>query len=243
MIASPWVDPSLTHRPNSVTPSCWRAGFLRASLTEERADLSRYPRVFLVLAVVGDEVAEYSAALEPFLRETPALARGCLPRFLLGEQAGTGFCLLPLLTLTGLCRELLLTLALFLGLARGLGLQQAAFGGEPLLLGSARLPLGLFPGKLLGPLTLEALALGALRGFLPGPGLPLFFCGHGAALGRADVAAPQVAGAGGIDRSAAVLLADLARRIHRRRGGPLLQAAAACREHEEQDDGYMFLHG
>jgi len=55
-----------------------RAGFLRASLTEERADLSRYPRVFLVLAVVGDEVAEYSAALEPFLRETPALARGCL---------------------------------------------------------------------------------------------------------------------------------------------------------------------
>ena len=51
-------------------------------------------------------------------------------------------------------RTYALTLALFLGLARGLGLQQAALGGEPLLLGSPLLPGGLFQGKLLGAFTL-----------------------------------------------------------------------------------------
>src|SRR2546422_4948667 len=138
------------------------------------------------------------------LRETPTLTRGCLTRFLLGALAGTGFCLRPLLTL-----------ALFLGLARGLGLQPEALGGEPLLLGSPLLPGGLllgsqllpgglFPGKLLGALTLEALARGALLGFPPGPGLPLFFRDLGAALGLSDLTAHQVA-AVGIDGSAAVL--------------------------------------
>src|SRR2546422_1065915 len=125
------------------------------------------------------------------LRETPTLTRGCLTRFLLGALAGTGFCLRPLLTL-----------ALFLGLARGLGLQPEALGGEPLLLGSPLLPGGLllgsqllpgglFPGKLLGALTLEALARGALLGFPPGPGLPLFFRDLGAALGLSDLTAHQ----------------------------------------------------
>src|SRR5690606_12310965 len=106
----------------------------------------------------------------------------------------------------------LLTLPLFLGLARGLGLQPAALGGEPLLLGSplggeplllgsTQLPGGLFPGKLLGALTLEALARGALLGFPPGPGLPLFFRDLGAALGLSDLTAQQVT-AVGIERSA-----------------------------------------
>src|SRR5437773_1007107 len=142
---------------------------------------------------------------------------GCLTRFLLGALAGTGFCLRPLLTL-----------ALFLGLARGLGLQPVALGGEPLLLGSPRggeplllgsplLPGGLFQGKLLGALTLAALAL-------------------------SDLTAHQVA-AVGIDGSAAVLLAHLARRIHRRVGSILRLATAAGREHEEEDDGYVLVHG
>src|SRR3989475_12063749 len=97
-------------------------------------------------------------------------------------MAGTGFCLRPLLTL-----------ALFLGLARGLGLQPAALSGEPLLLGSPLLPGGLFPGKLLGALTLEALARGALLGFPAGPGLPLFFFELGAPLGLSELNAHQVA--------------------------------------------------
>src|SRR5258708_10816680 len=103
---------------------------------------------------------------------------GCITRFLLGALAGTGFCL---------C--LLLTLALFLGFARGLGLQPAALGGEPLLLGSPLLPGGLFPGKLLRALALEALARGKLPRFPPAPGLPLFFRDPGAALGLSDLTA------------------------------------------------------
>src|SRR5919109_780975 len=154
----------------------------------------------------------------------------------------------------GFCLRSLLTLALFLGLARGLGLQPAALGGEPLLLGSPLLPGGLFPGKLLGALTLEALARRALLGFLPGPGLPLFgfppgpglplfFRDLGAALGLSDLTAHQVAAVGD-NRSAAVLLAYLARRIHRRRVGSILRfATAAGREHEEEDDGYVLIHG
>src|SRR5580765_2247936 len=126
-------------------------------------------------------------------------------RFLLGALAGTGFCLRPLLPL-----------ALFLRLARGLGLHLAALGGEPLLLGSLLLTRGLFQGKLLGALTLEALKRGALLGFPPGPGLPLFFCDPGAALGLSDLTAHQVAAVVN-DRSGAILLAHLARRIHRRR--------------------------
>ncbi|HZF19813.1 MAG TPA: hypothetical protein VE008_08920, partial [Burkholderiales bacterium] len=146
-------------------------------------------------------------AVEPFLRETPTLTLGCLTRFLLGKLAGTGFCRRPLLTLA-LCR----------GRSRSLGLQPAALSGEPLLLGSPRLPGGLFPGKLLGLLTLEALARGALLGFLPGPSLPLLFRDPGAAIGLSFVAAQQVAAVGGIDLSDADLPAHLARRIHRRRG-------------------------
>src|SRR6267143_977913 len=212
--------------------SCWRAWLHLASLVEERGDLPGYPLVFLDLAVVADEVREQSAAVAPFLRETPTLTLGCLTRFLLGKLAGTGFCLRPLLTL-----------ALFLGLARGLGLQPAALGREPLLLGSPLLLGGLFPGKLLGALTLEALALGALLGFPPGPGLPLFFCDLGTALGPSDLTAHQVA-AVGIDGSAAVLLAHLARRIHRRPVGSILRfATAAGREYEEEDDGYVLVHG
>ncbi len=224
--------------------SCWRTWLRLASLVEERGDLPGYPLVFLDLAVAGDEAREYSAAVEPLLLETPTFTLGCLARFLLGALASTGFCL-----------RFLLTLALFLGLARGLGLQPEALGGEPLLLGSSQLreplflgsPLlagGLFPGKLLGALTLEALALGALLGFPPGPGLPLFFGHPGAALGLSDLTASQVA-AVGIERSAAVLLAHLARRIHRRRVGCILRpAAAAGREHEEEeDDAYVLIHG
>src|SRR5688572_14879144 len=117
-------------------PSCRRAWLRLASLVEERGDLPGYPLVFLDLAVVGDEVREQSAAVEPYLLETPTLTLGCLTRFLLGALAGTGFCLRPLPTL-----------ALFLGLARGLGLQPAALGGEPLLLGSPLLPGGLLLGS------------------------------------------------------------------------------------------------
>src|SRR5688572_18016830 len=155
-----------TSAPSSaVSASGWRAWLHFASLLEERGDLPGYPLEFVDLAVVGDEVLEYSAAVEPFLLETPALALGCLARFLLGELAGTGLCL-----------RFLLALALLLGLARGLGLQPAALGGGPLLLGRPRsgeprllggprggeprllgsplLPGGLFPGKLLGALPL-----------------------------------------------------------------------------------------
>ena len=46
-----------------------------------------------------------------------------------------------------------------------------------------------------------------------------------------------------IDRSAAVLLAHLARRIHRRRRPYCDVATAASREHEEEDDGYVLVHG
>src|SRR5262249_58304134 len=92
-------------------------------------------------------------------------------------------------------------------------------GGEPRLLGGPPLPGRLFPGKLLGALTLEALALGALRGFLPGLGLPLLFRDHAAALALADVTAQQVATAVGLDLFRAVLLVHLALRIHRRDGG------------------------
>src|SRR5207247_6880031 len=105
--------------------------------------------------------------------------------------------------------------ALFLGLARGLGLQPAVLSGEPLLLGSPLLPGGLFPGTLLGALTLEALACGALLGFPPGPGLPLFFFALGAPLGLTDLCAPPVA-AVHMDGSGADLPAHLARRIPRR---------------------------
>jgi hypothetical protein len=171
------------------------------------------------------------------LLETPALTLGFLTRQLLGDLAGAGF-----------FRQLLLTQALFLGLARSLGLQPAAFGGEPLLLGLAfggesrllglpRLPGGLFPGKLLGALALEALALGALRGFLPGLGLPLSFRGHAAALALADVTAQQVATAVGLDLFRAVLLVHLALRIHRRHVDSILRSATAGREGEGEGDG------
>ena len=107
--------------------SCRRTWLHLASLVEERGDLPGYLLEFVDLAVGGDEVREYSAAVEPFLLETGTLARGGLARFLRGALAGQGLCL-----------RLLPTLALFLGLARGLGLQPAALGGEPLLLGLAR---------------------------------------------------------------------------------------------------------
>src|SRR5687768_14156493 len=224
-------------------PSCRRAWLRLASLVEERGDLPGYPLEFLDLAVVGDEVREQSAAVEPFLLETPTLTLGGLARFLLGAQARlTGF-LLGALAGTGFCLRLLLTLALFLGLARGLGLQPAALGGEPLLLGSPLLPGGLFPGKLLGALTLETLALGALLGLPLGPGLPFCFGDLGAALGLSDLTAHQVAAVVN-DRSAAVLLAHLARRIHRRHVGSILRfATAAGREHEDEDDGHVLVHG
>src|SRR5258708_14252017 len=106
---------------------------------------------------------------------------GCITRFLLGALAGTGFCL-----------RSLLTLALFLGLARGLGLQPAALSGEPLLLGSPLLPGALFPGKLLAALTLHALARLALLRFPPRPSPPLFFFEFGAPLCLSDINAQQV---------------------------------------------------
>src|SRR5688572_9459502 len=224
-------------------PSCWRAWLRLASLLEERADLPGYPLEFVDRAVSGDEVLEYLSSGGPFLLEAPTLTLGCLPGFLRGALPGKGF-----------CRLLLQTLALLLGFERGLGLQPAALGGEPLLfgspqlresllLGSPRLPGSLFQGKLLGALTLEALARGALLGFLPGLGLPLFLRGPGAALGLRDLTAHQVA-AVVIERSAAVLLAHLAGRIHRRRGGSIPRCAtAAGREHEEKDDRYILFHG
>src|SRR6185369_8281819 len=101
--------------------------------------------------VVVDEVHEQRAAVGPFLLQTPALTLGFLTRYLLGDQARTFFCLGLLPTRALFFRQLLLTQALFLGLARGLGLQLAALGGEPLLLGSPLLAGGLFPGKLLLP--------------------------------------------------------------------------------------------
>src|SRR5205085_7851241 len=119
------TEPEWFPERRNLRTSCWRAWLRLGSLGEERGDLPRYPFVFLDLAVVVDEVREQSAAVEPFLLETPTLTLGRLTRFLLGELAGTSFCLRPLLTL-----------ALFLGLAGGLGLQPAALGGEPLLLGS-----------------------------------------------------------------------------------------------------------
>ena len=184
-----------------------------------------------------------SAAVGPFLLETPALTLGCLTGFLRGALARLTRLLLGALAGTGFGLRLLLTLALFLGLARGLGLQPQALGGEPLLLGNPLLAGGLFPGQLLGALTLEALARGALLGFLSGPGLPLFFRDLGAALGLGDLTAHQVAAAG-IDRPAAVLLAHPARRIHRRREGSFLRSAAAARrEHEEEGYGYVLVHG
>src|SRR5213078_3944063 len=145
-----------------------------------------------------------------------------------GKLAGTGFRLRPLLTL-----------ALFLGLARRLGLQPAALSGEPLLLGSPLLPGGLFPGKLL-----EALTLGALLGFPPGPGLPLFFFELGAPLGLSELNAHQVA-AVHMDDSGADLPAHLARRIHQRWhiGSILRSATAGGREHEYEDDGHGLVHG
>ena len=180
-------------------------------------------------------------ALEPFLRETPTLTLGCLTGFLLGTLARLTRFLLGTLAGKGFGRRLLLPLALYLGLARGLGLQPAALGSEPLLLGSPLLAGGLFPGKLLGALTFEALARGALLGFLPGLGLPLFLRDPGAALPLSDLTAQQV-GAIGIDLSAAVLLAHLARRIHRRRRGSILRfATAAGREHEEEDVMFLFI--
>src|SRR5207248_10542807 len=121
------------------------------------------------------------------------------------------------------------------------------FLGSPLLprgllLGSPLLPGGLFPGKLRGALTLEALALGALLGFPPGPGLPLFLRDPGAALGLGNLTAHQVAV--GIDGFGALLLAHLASRIHRRQIGSILRcAAAASRDHEKEDDGYVLVHG
>src|SRR5205085_2888862 len=114
-----------------------------------------------------------------------------------------------------------------------------------LLLGSPLLTRGLFLGKLLGALTLEALARGALLGFPPGPGLPLLFRDLGAAFGLGDLAAHQVAAVVN-DRVKAVLLAHLARRIHRRRVACILRfgtGIAAGREHEEEDGGYVLVHG
>src|ERR1043165_1632619 len=179
-------------------------------------------------------------------RSTLALTLGCLARFLLGEQAGTFFRLRLLLTGTFFFRQLLLAQALFLGLARGLLLQPAALGGEPLLLGSLRLPRGLFPGELLGALTLGLLARGALLGLPAGLGLAFFFRGQGATLARAELTAQQVATAVGLDLFRAVLLVYLALRIHRRRHrGSILRSAAAGREHEDEaeDDGHVLVHG
>src|SRR5688500_5772958 len=224
-------------------PSCRRARLHLAGLAEERADLSGNPLEFVHLAVGSDEVLEQGAALGAFLLQTPTLARGCLTRFLLGALARLTRLLLGELEGTGFRRRLFQTLALFLGLAGGFGLQPAALGGEPLLLRLAQLAGGLFPGELLGALTLEALARGALLGFLAGPGLALLFRGPGAALGLGDLAAHQVA-AVGIDGPAAVLLAHPARRVHRRREGSLPRvAAAAGREQEEEDPRYVLLHG
>jgi len=111
------------------------------------------------------------------------------------------------------------------------------------LLGFTRLARGFLAGKLLGALPLEALALGALRGFPPGPREALLFLGHGAALGLADLAAQQVAAIVG-DGLGAVLLAHLARLVERRHGACVPRAAAAAgREHEEEDDGEALVHG
>src|SRR5687768_6048830 len=89
--------------------SCWRARLSFAWLLKECGDLARDLLELAVFPVGGDPVLQCSAALGPFLLETPALTRGCLTRFLLGALAGEGFCLL-----------LLPTQALFLSLARGL---------------------------------------------------------------------------------------------------------------------------
>src|SRR5262245_54315936 len=198
-----------------------------ASLAEERADLASNSLEFLEIAPGGDEVFEVSAAVVLRLFDAPTLALGCLACFLLGAQAGS----FPLLTL-----------ALRLGLARGLLLQPAALGGEPLLFGSPRLPGGLFPGKLFGACTLGPFARGALLSFPPGPGLPLLFRGPGAALGLCELAAHQVADVGVIDRPAAVLLADPARRIHHGAAVGILWSTAAGRQHEEEDDGCFLVH-
>src|SRR5688572_10627095 len=100
--------------------SRWRAWLRLARLVEERGDLPGYDLEFLDLAVSRDEAREMSAAVGPFLLETPALTLGCLTGFLRGALARLTRFLLGALAGTGFGLRLLLTLALFLGLARGL---------------------------------------------------------------------------------------------------------------------------